>query len=102
MECLLSNTNSVLELSTNKKVNKYKLKLNKTTLDYCCPSEYISFKKIIPSKHPQAKEIFHKKYADCRNLLSTILKKSETKYYNQYFQLNRNNIGNTWNGIVSI
>ena len=35
-------------------------------------------------------------------MLSTLLKKSKTNYYNQYFKANMNNIKNTWKGIKSI
>ena len=35
-------------------------------------------------------------------MLSTLLKKSKTNYYNQYFEANMNNIKNTWKRIKSI
>ena len=35
-------------------------------------------------------------------MLSTLLKKSKTYYYNQYFKANISNIKNTWKGIKSI
>ena len=35
-------------------------------------------------------------------MLSALLKKSKTNYYNQYFKANMNNIKNTWKGIKSI
>ena len=35
-------------------------------------------------------------------MLSTLLKKSKSNYYNQHFRANMNNIKNTWKGIKSI
>ena len=35
-------------------------------------------------------------------MLSTLLKKSKTNYYNQYFKANMNNIKKAWKGIKSI
>ena len=35
------------------------------------------------------------------NILSTLLKRSKTNYYNHYFDINWNNIKNTWKGIKS-
>ena len=35
-------------------------------------------------------------------MLCTLLKKSKTNYYNQYFEANMNNIKNKWKGIKSI
>ena len=35
-------------------------------------------------------------------MLSTLLKKSKTNYYNQYFEANMNNVKTTWKGIKSI
>ena len=35
-------------------------------------------------------------------MLSTLLKKSKSNYYKQYFRTNMNNIENTWKGIKSI
>ena len=42
------------------------------------------------------------KYKDYRNLLCTILKKTKTNYYSQYFESNWNNIKNAWKGSKSI
>ena len=35
-------------------------------------------------------------------MLSTLLKKSKSNYYNQYFRANMSNIKNTWKGIKSV
>ena len=46
------------------------------------------------------KDIFHEQ---CKNyMLSSLLKKSKTNYYNQYFEAHMNKIKNTWKGIKSI
>ena len=58
-------------------------------------------KRFINSKDPQAKYIFHEKYKNYRNTLSTLLKKSKANDYNQYFEASMNNIKNTWKGIKS-
>ena len=42
------------------------------------------------------KEKSHNEYKNYRNLLSTVTKKSEQAYYNKYFQLNWNDVKNTW------
>lgn len=70
------------------------------TLDYSCPPEiYFYLKQLteknITSKDHLAKEKFNKKYKDYRNLVSTILKKGKTNYYNHYFESNGNNAKNT-------
>ena len=45
------------------------------------------------------KEEYRIEYKNCRNLLSTLMKKSKQAYYNQYFETNWNNIKITWKGI---
>ena len=90
-----------------KKVNKYKLKFK--TKPWITPALQKSIsiknkllKKFITVKDPQIKERYHKENKDYRNLLSTILKESETNYFNHYFESNWNSIKNTWKGIKSI
>ena len=63
----------------------------------------------ISKKDPILKEEFHTKYIKiqniheiCRNLLSTLMKKSKQVYYDKYFEKNWNNIKNTWKGIKSL
>ena len=41
------------------------------------------------------KEEFHNNYKKCRNLLSTLMKKSKQAYYDKYFERNWNNVKNT-------
>ena len=48
------------------------------------------------------KEEFHTNYKKYRNLLSTLMKKSNQAYYDKYFERNWNNIKNTWKGIKSL
>ena len=59
-------------------------------------------KSYINKKDPILKEKFHTKYKICRNLLSTLLKKSKQAYYDKNFEINRNIIKNTWKGIKSV
>ena len=44
----------------------------------------------------------HTRYKEYRNLLSTLLKRGKTNYYNHCFHINWNNIKNTWKGTKSI
>ena len=46
----------------------------------------------INKKDPILKEEFHTKYKIYRNLLSTLMKKSEQAFYDKYFERNWNNI----------
>ena len=50
----------------------------------------------------QTKEHLHTRYKEYRNLLFSLLKRSKANYYNHYFDINWNNIKNTWKGIKSI
>ena len=59
-------------------------------------------KKFIICNGSQTKEHLHTRYKEYRNLLSTLLKRSKTSYYDQYFDINWNNIKNIWKGIKSI
>ena len=104
----LDKVNSILdEHASLKHVNKYKLKFKSKPWITPAIQKSISvknnlLKRFINSKDPQAKDIFHEQFKDYRNMLSTLLKKSRTNYYNQYFEANMNNIKNTWKGIKSI
>ena len=44
----------------------------------------------------------HDKYKYYKNLISTVIQKSKTSYYNQFFKTNMNNIRNTWKGIRNL
>ena len=89
------------------RVNKYKLRFK--TKPWITPSlqKLISVKnsllnKFIKFKDPKAKKHRHIKYKTYRNILSTLMKKNKMNYYNHYFETNRDNIKNTWQGIKSI
>ena len=41
----------------------------------------------------------HNEYKQFRNWLSTLIKESKQKYFNNYFKNNVKNINNTWKGI---
>ena len=48
------------------------------------------------------KEEIHTNYKKYRNLLSTLMKKSQQAYYDRYFERNWNNVKNKWKGIKSL
>ena len=90
-----------------KKINKYKLKFK--SKPWITPglqkSIFVKNKLLtnfINKKDPILKEKFHTKYKKCRNLLSTLMKKSKQAYYDKYFEKNWNNIKNTWKGTKSL
>ena len=60
------------------------------------------FKKYIKCQNYVTKNDLHREYKSYRNKLSTIIKESKRKYYNDYFRSNLKNIKNTWKGIKSI
>ena len=90
-----------------KAINKYKLKLQSKPWVTLGLQKSISVKNkllanFINKKDPILKEEFHTNYKKYRNLLSTLLKKSKRAYYDKYFEINWNNIKNTWKGIKSV
>ena len=90
-----------------KRINKYKLKFKPkpwitTAVQKSITDKNKLLKRFINAKDLQTKETFHRLYKDYRNMLSTLLKKGKSNYYNQYFRANMNNIKNTWKGIKSI
>ena len=60
------------------------------------------FGKFIKSTNSIVKEKLHNYYKSYRNMISTLLKQSKTKYYDKYFKDNINNMKNAWEGIRSI
>ena len=56
----------------------------------------------INKKEPILKEGCHTNYKKYRNLLSTLMKKSQQAYYDRYFERNWNNVKNKWKGIKSL
>ena len=98
----LDNANSILdEHAPVKRVNKYNLKYKSKPLITPATQKSISvksnlLKRFINSKDPQTKNIFHEEYKGYRNVLSILLKKSITNYYNLYFEADMNNIKNAW------
>ena len=107
MDSCLDYMNAILDIhSPYKKVNKNKLRfkiklwitpaLQKSlTVKNHCLKKFINC-------NSQTKEHLHTRYKEYRNLLSTLLKRSKTNYYNPYFDINWNNIKNTWKEIKSI
>ena len=60
------------------------------------------FKKYIKCQNRVTKNDLHRERKSYRNKLSTIIKKSKIKCYNDYFRTNLKNIKNIWKGIKSI
>ena len=76
-----------------KRINKYKLKLKSKPWITLGLQKPISVKNklltnFINEKDPILKEGFHTKYKKCRNVLSTLMKKSKQAYYLKYFERN--------------
>ena len=59
-------------------------------------------KKFINCNDSQTREQLHTRYKECRNFLSTLLKRSKTNYYNYYFAITWSNTKNIQKGIKSI
>ena len=108
MESYLDHLNAILDIHVPyKKVNKYKLRFK--IKPWITPALQKSItiishllKKFINCDDSQTKEHLHTRYKEYRNLLSTLLKRSKTNYYNHYFDINWNKIKNTWKGIMLI
>ena len=96
--------NAILDIHTPcKKVSKYKLRFkSKPALQKSISVKNSLFEKFINCNDSQTKEHLHTRYKEYRNLLPTLLKRSETNYYNRYFDIDWSNIKNTWKGIKSI
>ena len=103
-----SNLNLLLDKhAPYKKISKYKLKLKrkpwiskgiKVSIDV--KNKLLS--KYIKAKDPIAKSLFQQKYKIHRNMLSTLMKRSKTNYFTNFFNENINNIKNTWKGIKNL
>ena len=108
MDSCLDYMNAILDIhSPYKKVNKNKLRFKiklwiTPALQKSLTVKNHRLKKFINCNDSQTKEHLHTRYKEYRNLLSTLLKRSKTNYYNPYFDINWNNIKNTWKEIKSI
>ena len=86
--------NATLDIHTPyKKGNKYKLRFKikpwiTPGLQQSMSVKNPLLKKFINCTHSQTKEYLHTRYKDYKNLLSTLLKRSRTNYYNPYFDIN--------------
>ena len=82
---------SILDIRASyKKVNKYTLRFKIKPWTTLTLQKSISFKnsllkKFINCNDSQTKEHLHTRYKDYNSLLSSILKRSKTNYYNQRF-----------------
>ena len=108
LESFLNSINTIMEEHAPlKKISKYKLKFK--TKPWITPGIQKSisiknsyFKRYIKKKDPIHKSELHEKYKQYRNSISTLLKRSKQNYYNNFFELNINNMKKTWKGIKSI
>ena len=90
-----------------KRIDKYKLKFKSKPWITLGLQKSISVKNklfvnFIKKKDPILKEEIHTNYKKYRNLLSNLMKRSKPAYFDKYFEVNRNNIKNTWKGIKSL
>ena len=87
-----------------KRIKKYKLKFKSKLWITLGLQKSISVKNklLTNKKDPILKEECHTNYKKCRNLLSTLMKKSKQAYYDKYFEKNWKSIKNTWKGIKSL
>ena len=93
MDSYLDHMNAILDIHVPyKKVNKYKLEFKIKPWITAALQKYISaknslLKKFINCNGSQTKEHLHNRYKEYRNLLSTLLKRSKTNYYNHCFDM---------------
>ena len=108
MDSYLDHMNAILDIhAPYKKVKKnrlrFKIKLWVTpALQKSLTVKNHLLKKFINCNDSQTKEQLCTRYKEYRNLLSILLKRGKTNYYNHYFDINWNNIKNTWKEIKSI
>ena len=101
----LDHMNAILDIhSPYKKVSKKKLRFKiklwiTPALQKSLTVKNHRLKKFINCNDSQTKEQLHTRYKEYRILLSTLLKRRKANYYNHYFDINWNNIKNTWNEI---
>ena len=104
----LDNTTTLLDKHAPlKKISKYKLKFRNKPWITKAIQKSINvknnyFTRYIKARNPEIKAFYQDKYKRYRNSLSTLLKASKTKYYEEYFSKNMKDIKNTWKGINSI
>ena len=60
------------------------------------------YKKFIRAKDQERKLNIHKQYKELRNNIVSIIRKSKSQYFKQFFTKNASNAKNTWDGIKSI
>ena len=107
-ETFIKTMNSLLDKHIPlKKISKYKLKFKEkpwitTAIKKSIEIKNKLFSKYINSKNELIKNYYHNEYKTYRNLLSTLMKRSKSNYYSDFFEKNINNIKNTWKGIKSL
>jgi hypothetical protein len=86
----------------NKLVNKHVPRKNVTKRDmknFSKPWITTGIKRSIKEKNRLLTQGEHEKYKYYRNRISTLIRVSKKKYYYEYFEINLNNMKNTWDGI---
>ena len=64
--------------------------------------KHFLYKKLIITKDHILREILLNSFKNYRNLLTSLVRKSKTNYFKQYFEENKKNLKSVWNGIKSI
>ena len=90
-----------------KRLSKYKFKFKTKPWITMALQKSILIKNKLFSDYINKKELsqkieYHIKYKRYRNMLSTLMKKSEENYFTKFFENNLKNLKNTWKGIKSI
>ena len=107
-QSFIENMNLLLDkYAPYKKISKYKLRFKTKPwltqdLQKSIEIKNSTFKKYIRAKDKVTKSRLHEQYKEQRNVLSTLMKQSKERYYNDFFQKNLKNIRNTWKGIKSL
>ena len=60
------------------------------------------YKEFIEEKSPDSKIYKHNTYKAKRNLVTSRLRKAKKDYYNTFFEENKNNVKETWKGIMNL
>ena len=60
------------------------------------------YKKFLSGKSPDTKNFHLNKYKQYRNLIVTLIRVSKKNHYQYFFEQNKTNIKNTWNGVKEL
>ena len=59
-------------------------------------------KKFLAAKLPDIKSSYLNKYKQYRNLIVTLVRASKKNYYQSFFEQNKTNIKNMWDGVKEL